>query len=300
MEPHRWAAFALALAPALALMPLAAAVSGRRWRDEFLWTAAGLGAASAILGALLAWPGTILAKAMADPARAALANAFFGAGLAEEAAKLAIVLGAALRHYEADRPGDPFTVAVAVALGFAGFENLFYVIEAEKWHATAVVRALTAVPMHGLQGCLMGALLLAGRRAEALLWPMLLHAAYDWPLMAAESMPADRAAWTGLWLGVMLVAGGTGFAATRAALRLVGGPPAAPRALRRGGLALTILALLMGPGLAALTTLAGPPDWTAIFSAISAAVLPATLGLILWTLPQRQMAQAAPADRLAS
>ena len=56
---------------------------------------------------------------------------------------------------------DGIVYGVAVSLGFATLENYEYVfIYAEKWeiepYTIAILRSYTAVPMHGLNGCIMG------------------------------------------------------------------------------------------------------------------------------------------------
>jgi hypothetical protein len=82
-------------------------------------------------------------------------------------------------------------LAVAVSLGFAATENVFYVASVADWQTTASLRAVTAVPGHGVNGLAMGALLTAARLscdgkpwriAGALAVPIAMHAAYDFSL----------------------------------------------------------------------------------------------------------------------
>ena len=56
---------------------------------------------------------------------------------------------------------DGIVYGVTVSLGFATLENYEYVfIYAEKWeiepYTMAILRSYSAVPMHGLLGCVMG------------------------------------------------------------------------------------------------------------------------------------------------
>ena len=126
----------------------------------------------------------------------ALANAFLSAAIPEELAKLAILLFFVLRHPDVTRPAEAFLLAIFVALGFAGVENILYVLESPEWEKVALVRAATTVPSHAADGAVMGyfaARTLSDNRhrnrnlvmmAAA---PILLHGLYDFPLFAMES-----------------------------------------------------------------------------------------------------------------
>ena len=79
------------------------------------------------------------------------------------------------------------------------------------WKMTAAIRAITAVPGHGIDGLAMGTSLVAAslngnakpwRFQYALLLPILLHAAYDFPLMAIQKN-IGRAWFAGAWLVVL-------------------------------------------------------------------------------------------------
>ena len=102
---------------------------------------------------------------------------------------------------------DLLILALAVSLGFATLENFFYVISSGGWKMVAALRAITAVPGHGIDGLAMGALLIRARITErpedlrlALIVPILLHALYDFPLYAMHKDVAK------LWFGVMWLA----------------------------------------------------------------------------------------------
>ena len=129
-----------------------------------------------------------------EPAR--LFEAFVLCGLIEELAK-GIMLIAAVYHWrEFDEPLDGLVYGVAIALGFATFENYLYLSS----HGVAIAwkRALFAVPAHALFGGSMG--YYAGRvkfmakglrltrdlfrdRVLCLALPVLFHGAYNYALL---------------------------------------------------------------------------------------------------------------------
>jgi hypothetical protein len=115
----------------------------------------------------------------------------------EEAAKLAVLLGIALRHIDARRLQDVMLASVGVAMGFAAIENLAYLAAVEAWPAVAVVRATVSVPAHGAYGLVMGASMIMatirpdGRRswmALAFAAPVAAHALFDFPLFLHDAV----------------------------------------------------------------------------------------------------------------
>lgn len=129
-----------------------------------------------------------------EPAR--LFEAFVLSGLIEELAKGAMLL-AAVYHWRAfDEPLDGLVYGVAIALGFATFENYLYLSS----HGVEIAwkRALFAVPAHALFGGSMGYYAgrikfaargaLAGRRSwqdriSCLALPVLFHGLYNFALL---------------------------------------------------------------------------------------------------------------------
>lgn len=168
-----------------------------------------------LLGAVIVFP--VIPAAMGlqalgeDPNgvwAAALAKAFLGAAIPEEAFKL-LVIWWAWRKPAFDEPMDGMVYGAAASLGFAAFENLMYV--GESGFGVAALRAFTAVPGHALTGVIMGAYagqakFAAGGRGPLLFtgfaWAVLLHGAYDaflftgtaWALMAIVVLGVE-AAW---------------------------------------------------------------------------------------------------------
>jgi RsiW-degrading membrane proteinase PrsW (M82 family) len=128
---------------------------------------------------------------------ARLFESFVLAGYIEESAK-AIVLFTAIYHWdEFDEPLDGVVYGVAVSLGFATLENVFYIAQAQGVERGLTVvwqRALFAVPAHALFGGAMG--FYAGkskfdRSNRAALWrdrvfsvlvPIVFHGVYNYAL----------------------------------------------------------------------------------------------------------------------
>lgn len=146
-----------------------------------------------------------------EPAR--LFEAFVLSGLIEELAKGAVLL-AAVYHWRAfDEPLDGLVYGVAIALGFATFENYLYLSS----HGVGIAwkRALFAVPAHALFGGCMGyyagrvkfaakGSLAGGRSCQdgmlCLALPVLFHGLYNFALLHGLNwfvcMTAQIARWS--------------------------------------------------------------------------------------------------------
>ena len=90
-----------------------------------------------------------------------LLGSFLGPAWTEELLKLFILYSIVLKRKEFNEPMDGIVYGVVVSLGFATYENYDYVFRlAEVWEIDpmqmAIWRSYSAVPMHGLNGCLMG------------------------------------------------------------------------------------------------------------------------------------------------
>lgn len=86
---------------------------------------------------------------------------FLGPAWVEEILKFAILYFIVLKRNEFNEPMDGIVYGVAVSLGFATYENYDYVFRlAELWEVDpnqiAIARSYSAVPIHGLLGCIMG------------------------------------------------------------------------------------------------------------------------------------------------
>lgn len=158
-----------------------------------LWTTFGLGFLITIPVLAVAWPLDGWVGRVESPLAYGFASAFFVAAIPEELFKFLVLWRYAARHTAFDEPMDGIVYGVAASLGFATLENILYV--ADGGAPVAILRALTAVPGHAFLGAIMGYLVGQakfdeGRRRQyltrALAIPMLLHGAYDTPLLAAE------------------------------------------------------------------------------------------------------------------
>lgn len=82
--------------------------------------------------------------------------AFLGVGLTEEFCKFIFLRWFIYKHKNFREPMDGVVYAVMISMGFAAFENIFYVMSSEDPVFTAITRSLTAVPAHATFGVIMG------------------------------------------------------------------------------------------------------------------------------------------------
>ena len=121
-------------------------------------------------------------------------HAFVVAGSTEELFKFLALYLLVWNSPNFNEKFDGIVYAVFVSLGFAGVENVLYVMDGGM--QTALTRAITAVPAHAIFGITMGYYLgiahmyreLKGKYlTRALLVPILLHGIYDFILMVEVS-----------------------------------------------------------------------------------------------------------------
>ncbi len=117
-------------------------------------------------------------------------HAFVVAGSTEELFKFLALYLLVWKNPNFNEKFDGIVYAVFVSLGFAGVENVLYVMDGGM--QTALIRAITAVPAHAIFGITMGYYLgiahmyqeLKGKYlGRALLVPIILHGIYDFILM---------------------------------------------------------------------------------------------------------------------
>lgn len=162
-----------------------------------------------LFGVLSTLPAILLERAislfnvfgeMGMPIADGLFDGFCVAGFSEELCKLAMLWLCVWKSRHFNEYFDGIVYAACVALGFAGIENVGYVLGesdfANSLH-TGLVRAVLSVPGHFLFGVVMGYYLALakfephGRPRNlflALLVPMLLHGTFDTLLMIPEKM----------------------------------------------------------------------------------------------------------------
>lgn len=135
-------------------------------------------------------------------------TAFLVAALVEELLKFLVLWGFAARRDAFDEPMDGIVYGAAASLGFAGIENVLYVMQ--RWAGNdgsagqaamvAAMRALTAVPMHAAFGVVMGACIGIARFSPNRRWRWILlglvgaiglHGFYDFAAMSMGAMDAQ-------------------------------------------------------------------------------------------------------------
>ena len=147
------------------------------------------------LGVLICLPAGIINEFMmvnfSNTFSEKLLYSFLGPAWGEEILKFLILYTIVLKRNEFNEPMDGIVYGVVASLGFATYENYDYVFRlAETWNIDpaqmAIWRSYSAVPMHGLNGCIMG--FYFGKYAFtadkkylvlSLLIPFLLHGFYN-------------------------------------------------------------------------------------------------------------------------
>ena len=124
--------------------------------------------------------------------------AFFVAAAPEEGAKLLALWLLLRRNPHFDENFDAIVYAVFVSLGFATVENIGYVVmSGEAWMATAIMRALLAVPGHYAFAIMMGYYYAIyhfvdrsrKNAAKVFLVPFVAHGVYDSIAMSGDVNP---------------------------------------------------------------------------------------------------------------
>lgn len=120
-----------------------------------------------------------------------LLYSFIGVALIEEFCKFSMTYALGYRHKEFDEAFDIVVYSIFVAIGFAGFENILYVLP--NGVSTGISRGLLAVPGHACDGLFMGYYLSLAKLAavrkdkveerdniiKSIVIPTALHGIYD-------------------------------------------------------------------------------------------------------------------------
>ena len=186
---------AVALGPALPIGAVLASIGRRTLSPGIIAYAASGGLIAALLSLVGGMFYTVLDFSEGDLAKS-LGEAFLGAAVPEEVAKFAVITGFVLRQAEAVARRDAILVGGWVGLGFAIFENFYYVTGANDWLLTGAVRASLSVPGHVSWGLIMGYFIARHARGEgsllpALVTPILLHGGFDAVLMYQQKVETD-------------------------------------------------------------------------------------------------------------
>lgn len=159
-----------------------------------------------ILGIVIALPAIFVSLVMAAiPGRTlglfggAAYEAFAVAAIPEELLKLLVIACYCARRRSFDEPMDGLVYGATAALGFAAIENALYV--AQGGWIVAVLRSVTAVPMHAAEGAILGYSLARSRLLfrRGATWAGLaiavsVHGAYDFGPMVLARLGADEQA----------------------------------------------------------------------------------------------------------
>ena len=140
-----------------------------------------------------------------------MSEAFFGAAIPEEIAKLFVLWMVLRKNRYFDENMDGIVYAVCVSLGFAALENIMYLFSnTETYLSVGLARAIFAVPGHFCFGILMGYYYSLAKfypkstiknKALVLIAPILVHGLYDSILFIINVTPAV----SGILLIVFLV-----------------------------------------------------------------------------------------------
>jgi protease PrsW len=227
-----------AVAPALLILWLVVAAGERPGSPAKVWTAFFLGAASIPLLGLTLTPFVSLLTGPENPWAAQALHSLFGVALPEETVKILVITMVSAWRKPFTDPMDTVIYGAAAGLGFAAYENLYYLVQhADMWQSLAALRSVLTVPFHGALGIIAGAYLAIARSGTALgahrhhrdwaritsrilvlAGPVGLHAAFDFPLLTLQKNP-DIDNITRLLLGAASVL--IGFSSIAFAARLV-------------------------------------------------------------------------------
>src|SRR3954451_16834295 len=149
-----------------------------------------------MFGALLVFPIMFIQHVLQTEniIKSGFIEAFLSSSLLEEFFKWFILFYLIYQHVEFDEPFDGIVYGVAVSLGFATVENIFYLVANGIEHA--MTRALLPVSSHALFGVIMGFYLGKAKFTKdhkarwillSLLLPIILHGSYDFILISLEN-----------------------------------------------------------------------------------------------------------------
>ncbi len=195
-EVLRFAALGLACAP---VIPLALGLASfGRPSGELAATAFVAGALAGLIGGVTYFV-TAGLKLILSGWPEVIAEGFLAAGIPEELAKFAVLLGIVCANEDCEIRLDVILGAAWIGLGFGALENVLYVVQEKDFYSIGVVRAVIPLPFHVGVGIIMGCCVaLAWKQVErrpfwtvtALALPMLLHALVDVTLLS-RGLPDD-------------------------------------------------------------------------------------------------------------
>lgn len=143
-----------------------------------------------LLGALAVIPGGILVSITTSLTGTGwisthVIHPFFAVAFIEESLKLMIIAVFLYRNKKLTSIKSSINYAIAVAVGFAFAENIFYLLDSQKQFGLFLSRSFTAVPLHAICGAVMGYYIGQGKADEkrsfrrALIYVVLIHGLYN-------------------------------------------------------------------------------------------------------------------------
>lgn len=202
------AIIAAAIAPALLVLWLFVIADSRPEPARVVLGAVFFGALSTMLAVVVELLLQKIVPLAGNPWIKSYQDALLFAAAPEEAIKVSIIALLSLRARDFDEPMDGVVYGAAVGLGFAGLENILYLIgNHDHWQSVAVIRGVLSVPFHGAVGVIAGAYLARARFGHALgahghspghrrhmlvaayLVPTVLHTLFDAALFSLKNAP---------------------------------------------------------------------------------------------------------------
>ncbi len=194
----RSTAFLTAIVPSLIVLLYFAVATQTRFENDTMWNAFGLGACAAFPAIVFSQLVGQYVDLGTDIYALSFREAVLEAAIPEELFKFVAILCVCWKNLKTIHPRHLFIVAIACSCGFACFENIFYVVDNNDWETIAIKRSVSAVPGHAFDGAIMGFCVYRALHSNrnwlwwacALVFPVVMHGAYDFFLYAVSYLDA--------------------------------------------------------------------------------------------------------------
>src|ERR1700688_930632 len=217
---------AAAIAPSLLVLWTIASMDNRREPTKVVLATFLFGAAGALLLSYMHIPVPGISTLTNWPIIQTYLHATLEVAAPEEAAKLIVLVFFCSRYIAYDHPMEGVVYGAAVGLGFAAYENLFYLANnPEYWMTLAFMRGLFTVPVHGAFGIIIGIYVGKARFGKALVrnrsygfqiksyftgWgiAVILHGMFDFPFMLQQLLALSQNDQVVLILAICIIVAG--------------------------------------------------------------------------------------------
>jgi RsiW-degrading membrane proteinase PrsW (M82 family) len=201
---------AAAIAPSLLVLWTIGSMDNRREPAKVVLVTFLLGAGSACLLSYVRIPVPGIFILTNWPIFQTYLHATFEIAAPEEVVKLIVLVFFCARYIAYDHPMEGVVYGASVGLGFAAYENLFYLTNnPDYWKTLAFVRGLFTVPVHGALGVIIGIYVVRARFGDAsgrhrhhgfriisclTGWGIAtaLHGLFDFPLLLQQRLRPDQ------------------------------------------------------------------------------------------------------------